>query len=1722
MTTSIPDVPTIPGCTLEAVAGSGGWGTVYRGRCGTDARVVAVKVLRDADTARRFRLQTEFRLLSGLEHPALVRMHDFGYLENGYPFFIMDWVEGDILSPDSIRDASGHIDAGRFAALVYDLTAVLAYIHSRKIMHGDLKPANIMVTADGPRLMDFGLSFVHDTKHAGDIANEGLSGTLEYLAPELIHGEAPSPATDLYALGCVLFELAEGTPPYVNENAVELLRSHLHDPVPLPPEGLPPVCTAWITTLLQKQPQLRYRDALQLHNAAAAFLDRPPALQVDSAQGAMRLLSIPRTQEDARTQQAWEQSRAESRMLLVEGPTGIGKTRFLRDHATEIQFTGARVLHAEFRQGEASFAPFLRLFENETPGHPEADTLRARIATWFPDGLPGVEAASRDGLQADSLKLRTLHAAAELLCRYLDPDMLVVDNMHDADDFSREFLHYLLAWIEANNHAGLFILASRDPASDTAAGEVDPQAQSPRQETMRLPALTKDEISQALHDLLGDISPSFVDIVTRQSKGVPGRIEELLTFALLERILEATDHGWLLHEQDNLGSLFPASLTQYYAHAVRRLDDGTLFVLEALSLTPAPASIDALVSVTGLDAIVLRGMLGELLHFELIEGRFDALLLAHGAVREALDTVNAEIDPSTQNSAANDTSESRSEISSLHQAWYHWYQKSPPKYDAEAVLAHHAMHSGDSTRALPHLLEAARYREQRFDYAGARRVLRDALPLLDAADTDQRFAVLDSLSRLSNILGYREEEEDFLEEMLLLAAQSNSRARLGKVYKNQTEYYLSGAEFDRARRSAEKALSYFVDVPDSLGQAWCHQKIGFAEYRTRPGENVLTHYGKARSLFGGAEAVSEEGNILIDIGLVYYSILENPEKALACFGEARAMFEDAQDKRGLTRAYGNMGAQYYALGRYTEALEFHGKANELAVATGDRRLLATSCGALGQCEIALCRYSSALLHLEEELRISREIRDRYLQEMCLENLGELYMTLGTFDKAIESYTEAQTLAGDSGNVAGMAAGHIDIAGCLIEKRDFDGARKLLKKAATLLEEAQDVNISAMYHYRLGYLLLMQGNEDAFDQALDEFDRLGDIADRQGFDSFRILARSYSAIVQLRLGRAAVALDLSTEAVQLLDEIGPLYGGAHDILYHHALILRANRDTAGANDAITHAHEALMRNTESIADAQLYRSYLEQVRVNAEIVREFARTHRNESPLALTAVREQNLRTLYSVAGKINSVLDLNQLLDTIMDSALETMNGERGMIFLIEHDQLVLKVSRNVEKETIRDATEISLSILRDVLHAERPIIISDTSQNEDFSKRDSVINFNIHSLICVPMISRNGLIGTVYVDSRSDAVSAMSFSEIDAEFLIAFANLATMAIENARMHEELKKENLYLRREVEQRFGFENIIGVSKPMEKLFAETQAAIQSEGSVLIYGESGTGKELIAKAIHYNGPRHEHRFVAVDCGALPDSLLESELFGYKRGAFTGAVTDKPGLFEEAHNGTLFLDEISNTSLAFQAKLLRVLQEGEFRRVGDPKIRMANVRVICATNTNLREEIETGRFRQDLFYRLNVIPITVPPLRDRISDIPLLVEHFISKFNIRNPSPVRGVSSDLVEFLQKLSWNGNVRELENLVNRLIAQAQDEVLTTRLLPSDYLDAANHVTESDRGDFEVSLKAPRRLGSMRDMEKEHISFVLKHTEGNKTEAAKILGLKRTTLVERMKKLGMM
>jgi two-component system response regulator AtoC len=337
------------------------------------------------------------------------------------------------------------------------------------------------------------------------------------------------------------------------------------------------------------------------------------------------------------------------------------------------------------------------------------------------------------------------------------------------------------------------------------------------------------------------------------------------------------------------------------------------------------------------------------------------------------------------------------------------------------------------------------------------------------------------------------------------------------------------------------------------------------------------------------------------------------------------------------------------------------------------------------------------------------------------------------------------------------------------------------------------------------------------------------------------------------------------------------------------------------------------------------------------------------------------------------------------------------------------------------------------------------------------------------------------------------------------------LTLKKAEERERLRRENLFLKKEVQKEYSFENIISKNERMRQIFDTIRKVAKYKSTILIAGESGTGKELVAKAIHFNSDRSNHPFIPVNCGAIPENLLESELFGHTKGSFTNAVRTKKGLFEEADGGTMFLDEIGELPLQLQVKLLRVLQDGEIRRIGDSKPITIDVRIIAATIKDLDKEVREGKFRDDLFYRLNVLQIKIPLLKDRKEDIPILVDHFIQKYSRELNNPIEGINPEALNCLLNYSWKGNVRELENVIERAIVLTDSNQIQVENLPTEVQNPKEESRVSLLND-ELSIKKASRY-----LEKDLIKKALHKTNGNHTHAAKLLEISHRALLYKIK-----
>jgi transcriptional regulator with GAF, ATPase, and Fis domain len=491
-----------------------------------------------------------------------------------------------------------------------------------------------------------------------------------------------------------------------------------------------------------------------------------------------------------------------------------------------------------------------------------------------------------------------------------------------------------------------------------------------------------------------------------------------------------------------------------------------------------------------------------------------------------------------------------------------------------------------------------------------------------------------------------------------------------------------------------------------------------------------------------------------------------------------------------------------------------------------------------------------------------------------------------------------------------------------------------------------------------------------------------------------------------------------------------------------------------------------------------------------------------------------VRKLFAFSEKLINRSKLDELLEAMLDDVIELTNADKGFLLLIEgaeasagrdgkgegDKRLTVRASRNVRREAITNAQgNISDSIVRQVIEQARPVIVSDALADTNFGQSESVIAMKLSSVMCAPLMSQGEVIGALYVGN--DKVKHL-FDRTQLELLSIFASQASLILQNAMLLNALRADKAKLVAELhDKKFG--EIIGACPSMLEVFRKLQKVAGTDISVLITGETGTGKELIAKELHRRSQRDGGPFVTINCGAIPENLIESELFGHVKGAFTGAVMSRPGKFQVADKGTLFLDEIGELPLNLQVKLLRALQERVVFRVGDSKPEKVDIRVVAATNRNLDEEIRNGNFREDLYYRLNVVNLWLPPLRERGDDVMIIAKVLLSKYADELGSAVRGFSPAALASIKKYAWPGNIRQLENRIKKALVLCDQ----TLLAPED-LDLG--------AGAETSILPLEK--AKEEFQRKYVLEVLERNNGNRTQTARDLGVDPRTIFRYLEK----
>jgi Nif-specific regulatory protein len=1588
---------------LGSRLGEGGFGEVYECTDPASGKTYAVKLLRLGSRETGESLLAEFEMLSRLDHPNIIKVHDFG-LEPGMCYLVMELVRGC----DVTRALSRLFDSDTTSFLTHftQILDALECLHARGLAHGDLKPSNVLFDESGaPKLVDFGMAALYRDPMTG------LKGaTFKYAAPEIFEGRGSDGRSDLFALGLVLYESLAG---------VEIERKDVRLKLDLDrlPENL-----AWIVKrLTEAEPAERFQTA---YDVKRAILEAVGAVKTgEPYRGEAYLLTPQFVGRTTELETLGRLIRAHGgttpRMVLLRGPAGVGKTRLLSEVGTGCVKEG---IH------------FIDLRDAVREGLQPIVHLRNWLAYSTRTGTEAIQVPTRQCQQLIleiGMLMRDLAGSARVVVCLGD----LYDGWPDAPGPVTDLVSSL-GRIRTGN---LVLLASTDGEVADQQGFQVPQGIELC--PLDVSPLGDGDMKAVVRSMLGEseVPDRMLDLLRRISLGKPALARIALDWMIATGRLTRGVGKWIY--QDRGDSDFPAEVTAAYGHLLRSLRPFDRRLLAAMAYLSMPCSVPFLRRITRLPEKQINLSLLGLLNLGLI----DKVIHGHGVTYIVREWIMAAARRGVRREAA---------ATYLKRAVGILTRSDEPHASALAGI-YEAL--GQHAKALDSAAAASRQAIAAGDRAGAAENASRVVRLLPKVDLEG--------SKRVDVL-----------------------TTVGEVMTQAKDFPQAVACFRRAlRKSSPEAKSGLL------------RKIGYTYEAQGDHNSALRYYTKA---LANARKLDQTG-ITARVGndLAWVSMrLGRHDRARRQAGRVIEMLKDTDHYLELAQAYSTLGVSAWTTSKWEDALRFHRRCLELREKAESKAGMARTLNNIGLVLRSMGRWDEAVKAFEKSIEIKKAIEDRTGLAGSHLNLAFVHFEKGDLDRALIEAENAMTEA----SLVGDNLIYVEASGLTGEIKhtmgDIQTAEGMLKRAVAMSEQTGAASETCVAKRRYADLLLTSGRSD---------------------EALKLASEGLTAAKELgsRLEEACCLRTLG-----LIKGVGDYEKGVDYLKASEDILkeLKARFELGRTYLALAH----LAKNRDSDASRQAASDAL-------DIFTQIAATHEMRRARGLlaelglepaAALGDTRLAMLFRIAKTVNSVLDLDDLLEVILDLAIETTGAERGFIILCEGENLKIVTARNIEKEKMETARELSESVVREVTESGEPIISVDALADPRLRDNRSVVAFNIRSLVAVPLRIKDRVVGAIYEDTRT---SVGYFSRDQVEFLMAFADQAAIAMENARLYGELREtkevlevENRSLRRHVEGANRIEGMVGISAAMREIFERIYVAKDSEENVLIVGESGSGKEVASRAIHFLGAQKDRPFVAVNCASIPKELLESELFGHEKGAFTGAHRTRMGYFEAAAGGTLLLDEIADMDKPMQAALLRAIETKEFYRLGSSVPRTSRVRIIATTNRNIEEEVQEGRFREDLYFRLNVIRIDMPPLRQRKEDIPALVEHTLTAIARSNGQVMRGISPSAIDVLMKYSWPGNVRELENCMRSAWAASRGGIITPQHLPRRIRDQVGPRGSPGKLDKLVSRLVDTGEFSEEDpllpkVERRLIRTMVERI-GEKKKSAKLLGISKPTLYSKL------
>ncbi len=1715
----------------------------------------------DSAAARAF---AEFDRMAGVDFPSIVPVVDCGLdVSDGAFYFTSRFVDGI----DFITALSG-VSFDRTLSVIGHILRALDFLHRNRVVHGDLKPSNILIEDRNgaliPWVLDFGLArTIHDP------FEQGASGTLLYMAPEVIEGASPGIAADLYSLGLMIWEHFYHDLPFDTSTPETSIRQRLEGLAlqTEPPTDVPAPFVNLIEKLLKRDPEQRYAAAREVLRDLGDFSGEGfPFVTRATLSGLVRSATPGQVEHDLYKAFRALQIGARGDRAPMKGPV------LLEASAPSARLLGERIRFAAATMGvrsaavtagiepEAYSAASSAAEQDEADGRALWDEVESALRGRF----HVAQAASVDDIER-KLGSNALERAAEGVEKFLL--ILYIDTPPLAGGAVQKIIETLNRLCVAGAiELALFVT----PPVDASSLPGWPAGQTPA-EKLAVGHISGDDAESFVATLFewGSVPSSLLNLLCPSGRTDVVNVREMLIYLVASEIIDYEMGDYRFHES-RLARASVDGLDRLMGCSLESLSADERALIDRLSVFPTGVRLDLLHSFSPgeerddrtLFSLKDRGLVTVQ---QSTEGLVAAL--ASFALRSL---VYEGLRPETRKE--------------FHESAAHLLLSAPssttgPTSGAEELrreeIAIHLARSNDVGRAVPRLLDAVDRRIACWDFTRAYSLADEALRMEGLGASPDAFRVHFIKGRIDAHSGRVDQAARHYDEARNLARSAGAEpVDIGLILTEKAKVFVQKGENDRIIECCEELLA--LDLPDTrtgrIRRAEAKSHMAYALYRLHELDRAHDELVDALELMGTSDsdlraaACNRLGTVLFSLGRF--------DEAEVEYRESIRIYEARGEPVQARGPYYNLGRILKARGCKAEAVDLMKAAADLSREKDDTYSVCTTLTGIASAYLDLGDAAASREYALEALTVSQELGSKRNIAFVYGTLGETALLEGDPDRANEFYDKCaaiwSTLKDDRwvAKICLLRAereiwlDHLDSAGELIDR-----ARALASDRVAGTDEANFCRVEALF--TLG--------ADRAEETIVAVDRGLAALGNMPASEMIFLLRNIRAKALLALGRGHDALDEAQAAIgRLPDGVAAPIGSALQITRCAALRLLSApeedtlRRALAALDASCHRHilaegylelartlSSVKKESGSFQDLQTVLQVLGKAGRLAESVKHagLRKEIENEetrivdaAPAAtgkkLDTIRKlSDMERLQELTQIINSEMDLKKLLDLIVDTAIEMTGALRGFIILVKARQLNFATARHISEEDINDPEfEVSHSIAKNVALSGEPILTSNAQTDHRFRDAVSISELNLLSVLCVPLKTRESLLGSLYIDNPK-TISA--FNEYDLKMMAAFATQAGIALGNAalldenmerqtelanskaeieRLNQRLEvrvedqarelvtiKDTLEVKqRQLELRYRYDNIITQSSAMIEVLKVLDRITPTDFPVMILGESGTGKELVARSIHYNGPRKRSNFVSLNCAAVVEPLIEAELFGFKKGAFTGAVRDKAGLFEQADKGTLFLDEVGDMSVEVQKRLLRVLQFGEFMRVGDKKVVKVDVRIISATNKDIHFLVQEGSFREDLFYRLNTAVVTLPPLRDRLDDVALLIEHFAKLYTSRNEGPETTFDGSAIDELRRREWKGNVRELENAVRKLISLATPG---SRLGRREILSQIS--PDQDDPQVAASLKE-----SLETFEREKIIKALQLNGGNKTKTAKELGVSLRGLYKKLDKYG--